>query len=392
MQSTGKINVLAVIRLLFTTSSSFVRNAGFRNSLSATITTRCSTVCLNEAEGCIDGSDQSVNKVECVQVRQVLSPLEVLRKWGCNEDEISKLFIRRPSLQRANAAQLEFQLSLLTPLGITSSDLVKIVNCRPRFFNRRVHLVLDERINYFMEVLGSKEVLRKVIIRNPCLVLYDLDEKIKPAIEFYKGLGFSQQDLVAMFISRPTLIPRTNFSKEKFEYIQKTGVTRDSKMFKYVAANIGVSRMETIKEKVANLEKFGFSEDEVWHLCGKCPILLTVSVEKVQRNMTFVIASMKLPARSVLKHPFLLLFNLETQLKPRVELVKRVFDMGLKPLVEEVKIATALRMSEKRFLKVYVMCHPKGVAAELMEVYEKAKSMKRLAEESKKYVRKGFPF
>ncbi|KFK42302.1 hypothetical protein AALP_AA2G238300 [Arabis alpina] len=108
--------------------------------------------------------------------------------------------------------------------------------------------------------------------------------------------------------------------------------------------------------------------------------------------MTFVIASMKLPAHSVLKYPVLLLLNLETHLRPRVELVKRVFDMGLKPLVEDVNIATALRMSEKRFLKVYVMCHPQDVAAELMEVYEKSKSMKRLAEESKKYVRKGFPF
>lgn len=397
MHSTGKRNVLLAIRLLVT-SSSLVRKTGFRNILSVTMTTNCSTLCLNEAAECIDASEPSVvssrrlNRVgEKEKVRQI-SSLEVLRKWGCNDDEISKLFTRRPTLQRANVVQLEFKLSLLTPLGITSSDLVKIVNCRPRFFSRRIHLVLDERINYFMEFLGSKELVRKVIIRNPSLMLYDLNEKIKPAMEFYKGLGFSQEDLVAMFVSRPTLIPRTSFNKEKFEYIQKTGVTRDSKMFKYVAATIGVSRMETIKEKVANLEKFGFSEEEIWNLCGKCPIILTLSVEKVQRNMTFVIASMKLAANSVLKYPFLLLFNLETRLRPRVDLVKRVFDMGLKPLVEEVNIATVLRMSEKRFLKVYVMCHPQDVAAELMEVYEKVKSKKRLAEESRKYVRKGFPF
>uniref|UniRef100_A0A1J3JD69 Transcription termination factor 3, mitochondrial n=1 Tax=Noccaea caerulescens TaxID=107243 RepID=A0A1J3JD69_NOCCA len=391
MNSTVNRNVLAVIRSLFV-SSSLVRKADFRNSLSATITTRCSTLCLNEAEECIDERVIQKNKVGCVEVRPIVSPLEVLRKWGCNDDEISKLFISRPSLRRANVAQLEYKLNLLTPLGITSSDLVKIVDCRPRFFSRHIHLVLDERINYFIELLGSKEMLGKVMIRNPSLMFYDLNEKIKPAVEFYRGLGISQQDLVAMFIARPTLIPRTNFSKEKFEYIQRTGVSRDSKMFKYVAATIGVSRMETIEEKVANLEKFGLSQEEIWHLCGKCPILLTLSVDKVQRNMTYVMASMKLPAHSVLKHPFLLLVNLETHLRPRVDLVKRVSDMGLKPLVEEVNIATALRMSEKRFLNVYVMCHPEDVAAELMQAYEKAKSMKRLAEESKKYVFKGFPF
>ncbi|KAG7590690.1 Transcription termination factor mitochondrial/chloroplastic [Arabidopsis suecica] len=398
MHSTGKRNFLAVIRLLFT-SSSLIRKAGFRNSLSATYATRCSTLCLNDAEESVVSSTR-VNhrkKVECVgekeKVREIpSSPLQVLRRWGCDDDEISKLFTRRPALQRANVAQLEFKLSLLKPLGITSSDLVKILNCRPRFFSCRIHLVLDERINYFMEILGSKEVLRRVIIRNPSLMLYDLDDKIKPAIEFYKGLGCSQQDLVAMLISRPTLIPRTNFNKEKFEFIQKTGVTRESKMFKYVAAIIGVSRMETIEEKVRNLEKFGFSEEEIWHLCGKCPILLSLSVEKVQRNMTFIIASMKLPAHSVVKHPCLLLLNLESRLKPRADLVKRVLEMRLKPLIKEVNIFTALRMSEKRFLKVYVMCHPQDIAAELMEFYEKSKNMKRLAEKYKKYIRKGFPF
>ncbi|KAL1205649.1 Transcription termination factor MTERF6, chloroplastic/mitochondrial [Cardamine amara subsp. amara] len=357
MHSTGKINVLAFMVLC--TSSRLVRKAGVKNPLAATFTTRCSTLCLNEAEECIDGSELSV-----VSSRRIKSR----KKVDCiGEKE-----------KRANVSQLEFKLSLLKPLGITSSVLVKIVNCRPRFFGCRIHLVLDERINYFMKFLGSKEVLHGVIIRNPSLMLYDLNEKIKPAIEFYKGLGFSQPDLVKMLISRPTLIPRTNFNKDKFDYIQKTGVTRESKMFKYVAAIIrgfedGGNRRESCK-------------------LGKCPILLTLSVEKVQRNMTFVIASMKLAAHSVLKYPFLLLLNLESHLRPRVDLVKTVMEIRLKPRIKDVNIFTALRMTEKRFLKVYVMCHQQDVAAELMEVYEKAKSMKRLAEKSKKYVRKGFPF
>ena len=47
------------------------------------------------------------------------------------------------------------------------------------------------------------------------------------------------------------------------EYIKKTVVSKGSKMYKYVVALIGISRIETTREKVANLEKFGCSEDEV---------------------------------------------------------------------------------------------------------------------------------
>jgi mTERF domain-containing protein len=49
-------------------------------------------------------------------------------------------------------------------------------------------------------------------------------------------------------------------------------------------------------------------------------------------------------------------------------------------------------MTEKRFLKAFVECHPEDVANELMEFYRNAKGVKRLAEASKKKNRNGFPF
>ncbi|XP_010539577.1 PREDICTED: uncharacterized protein LOC104813610 [Tarenaya hassleriana] len=401
MHPKGKI--IAAIRFALS-GSSWARNVTGRNPSFIITPTRYSTICLNEVEGealeCLDNSNASIesfresnsqNEGDQAQVNRI-SSVEVLRRWGCSEDEISKLLSRRPVLQRADAAQLDFKLSILDRLGITSSDLVKIVNCRPRFLSSRINRFFDERIDFLTTFFGSKEELRKAIIRNPSLMTYDLCEKIKPVIELYKGFGLSRGDLIQMLISRPTLIPRTNFNSEKIEYIHKTGVSSESKMFKYVVSLIGVSRMETIQEKVANLEKFGFSEEEVWHMIGKSPLILTLSVEKVQRNMTFIVASMKLPAHSILRHPFLLYCNLESHLRPRVLLSKRIEEMGLQPQIKRQEIFRVLRMREKRFLRVFVNCHPEEVAADLMESFKGYKAMKRLAEESKKSMRKGFPF
>ena len=147
-------------------------------------------------------------------------------------------------------------------------------------------------------------MLRKAVGRNPSLLRYDFHNSIKPVITLYEEMGVSGDDLIAMLISRPTLIPRTSFNEEKVEYIKKTGVSKGSKMYKYVVALIGISRIETIREKVANLEKFGCSEDEVWSLLGRSPLILTLSIDKVQRNMTFVVGTMKLSPKLVLQHPF----------------------------------------------------------------------------------------
>ncbi|MBA0847799.1 hypothetical protein Goshw_023614 [Gossypium schwendimanii] len=235
-------------------------------------------------------------------------------------------------------------------------------------------------------------MLRKALVRNPSLLTYDFHNTMKPVIALYEEIGISGHDLIAMLISRPTLIPRTSFNEEKMEYIKKTGVLQGSKMYKYVVSLIGISRIETIREKVTNLEKFGCSEEEIWSLLGRSPLILTLSVDKVQRNMTFVLGTMKLSPRVVLEHPFLLFSNLEAVLKPRISLARKLKEMELDPQIKGSIMLRALRMTENRFLNVFIKCHPQDVANELLEFYKHAKRLKPLAESSKKILRKGFPF
>ncbi|KAG2679654.1 hypothetical protein I3843_11G060700 [Carya illinoinensis] len=338
-------------------------------------------------------STKSPTQVERVEVEDhPKNSIDVLRKWGCSDRDISKIIVRRPSLRRADIARLQSKLNMLSGLGIGAHDLVKMINCRPRFLSCRINHCFDERLEFFMTLFESREVLAKAIVRNPSLLMYDINNRIKPAIALYQEVGVSRKDLIPMLLSRPTMIPRTSFDEEKMEYIRKTGISKDSKMYKYVVTIIGISRHETIRQKIGNFEKFGFSDDEIFNLFGRSPLMLTLSVDKVQRNMTFVLSTMKLPASVVLQYPFLLYFSLETVLKPRVLLAEKIDDMGLDLQIKGPTMLRALRMTEKRFLKAFVTCHPTDVADELLEFYKCAKGIKRLAEASKKNISVGFPF
>ncbi|KDP25081.1 hypothetical protein JCGZ_22616 [Jatropha curcas] len=346
----------------------------------STTTASYSTIGLNQVENVLEGEERAEESVE------------VLRKWGCSENDLSKILTRRPSLRKSDPTHLQSKLSLLQDLGITSADLVKIINCRPRFLSCRINRFFEERLEYFMTLFGSREVLLKAIIRNPSLLTYDFHNSIKPAIALYEGIGVSKKDLIPMLLSRPTLIPRTTFDDEKMECIQKAGIPKNSKMYKYIVTLVGVSRIETIRKKVANFEKYGLSDEEIWSLFGRSPYLLTLSVDKVQRNMTFIMGTMKLPAKMVIEYPYLLLCNLEIVLKPRWFLAGKLQDLNLCPQIKGPLMLRALRMKERRFLKVFVWCHPKDVAEELMEFYKMTKGVKRLAEASKKSLHQGFPF
>ncbi|CAK9320349.1 unnamed protein product [Citrullus colocynthis] len=317
---------------------------------------------------------------------------EVFRRWGCTDNDIAQIFARGPSLRRSDLNQLQNKLHLLQGLGITSPDLVKIINCRPRFLKCRINNNFHERIEFFLKMFETKEVLVKAIVRNPSLLTYDFHNRVKPVISQYEEMGLTKKDLILMLISRPTLIPRSSFNDEKMEYIQKTGLSQGDRMFKYFVTIIGISRLETIRQKVANLEKFGFTEDETFALLGRSPLILTLSVDKVQRNMTFILCTLKLPAKVILNYPFLLYFNLEAVLKPRVLLSRKMEEMGLHLQIEGHSMLRALRMTEKRFLKKFVYSQPKDVADELMQFYQSAKGIKRLADTSRKKCPWGFPF
>lgn len=317
---------------------------------------------------------------------------DVFREWGCSESDISKIFERRPSLHKTDIQILRSKLEILSHLGIKSTDLVKIVHCRPRFLNCKINVWLNERLEYLEALFGSREVLVKAFVRNPSLLTYDFHNKIKPVIAIYESLGLSKKDLITVLLSRPTLIPRTNLDDEKIDYIRRTGVSKESKMYKHVVSLFAISRLETIREKVMNMEKYGLSEDEFLGLIGRSPLVLTLSIDKVQRNMTFVLGTMKLSAIVVLRNPFLLYFNLETVLKPRFQIACKIEDMGLVPQIKGPVLLRALRMSDKRFISAFITCHPQNVAEELITAYKNAKCVRRLAESSKKNYTKGFPF
>lgn len=317
---------------------------------------------------------------------------DVFREWGCSESDISKIFERRSSLRKADTRILQSKLNMLSRLGIKSTDLVKMVHCRPRLLNCKINVNLNERLEYMEDLFGSKEVLVKAIVRNPSLLTYDFHNKVKPVVALYESLGLTKKDLITVLLSRPTLIPRTNLHEEKIEFIHRTGVSKASKMYKHVVSIVAISRMETIREKVMNMEKYGVSEDDFLGVIGRSPYVLTLSVDKVQRNMTYVLGTMKLSASAVIHYPFLLYFNLETILKPRFQVACKIEDMGLVPQIKGPLLLRAVRMSEKRFIKVFISCHPDNVAEELLMVYKDAKCVRRLAESSKKNFHTGFPF
>ncbi|RWR95119.1 Mitochodrial transcription termination factor-related [Cinnamomum micranthum f. kanehirae] len=281
-------------------------------------------------------------------------PTHLFRIYGCNDADVSKILFLRPDLSRANTKLLQSKIELLQSLGLAGTDLVKTITSHPRFLSCRLSDTLHDRLRFLKSLFGSQELLLKAIIRNPSLLRYDVDKRMKPCVALYDELGISREDLAKVLVLRPMIMARSSLNEEKLEYINRTGLSKDSKMYKYVVSLIAISRLDTIRMKVANFERFGFTVDEVMGLFGRTPHVLTLSVDKVQRNMTYIIGVMKLPASIVLDHPVLLYCNLETVLRPRFMLARKIQEMGLEPQMKGPSLISGMKMGEPRFLRAFV--------------------------------------
>ncbi|KAL0905863.1 hypothetical protein M5K25_024308 [Dendrobium thyrsiflorum] len=89
------------------------------------------------------------------------------------------------------------------------------------------------------------------------------------------------------------------------------------------------------------IQRFGLSKDEVLsYLLARYPSVLTLSIDKVQRNMTYVLGIMKLPVWAVMEEPKLLSFNLDRCLKPQFLILRILQEVGLKPNGKELTMVS----------------------------------------------------
>ncbi|GAA0140277.1 hypothetical protein LIER_01657 [Lithospermum erythrorhizon] len=207
------------------------------------------------ALACFETLSQELSKLDIGNdLNEPKDSTDVLRKWGCSESDIFKIFSGRKSIEAMGVVKLQSKLNTLSDIGINPSELVKIINCRPHFLSNRIKC-LDERLEFFRELFGSREEILKAIVKNPSLLTYDLQGKMRPIVEMYERVGVSKMELSSMLVTRPTVIPRSTLDEKKMSLI-RTGVTQDCKMFKHVTVLFAISRSETIHKKIAYLEKF----------------------------------------------------------------------------------------------------------------------------------------
>uniref|UniRef100_A0ACD5ZT77 Uncharacterized protein n=1 Tax=Avena sativa TaxID=4498 RepID=A0ACD5ZT77_AVESA len=295
-------------------------------------------------------------------------------------------------------------LAFLSGLGLARSDIATLVAVDPRFLCASVERTLAPRVielrdlglsrsqiarlvplalcsfrssslsrnvDFWLSVFGSYDKLLKALKMNSGLLAADLDKVAKPNLALLQQCGLSASLFSEPFISR-VLIRNPQQVQDALVHIDKFGVSQSSRMFLYALVAFTVQSPEKLTEKIQILETLGWSHDDVLLAVKKMPGILTVSEERLQRNMHFLTKVAGLDISYIAQRPVLLKYSLERRLFPRYRLLKLLNVKGLLDLRFDYHAAS---LSEKKFLGKFV--HPyKETLPGLADVYASSCSEK----------------
>ncbi|KAI9075869.1 hypothetical protein K1719_042149 [Acacia pycnantha] len=279
--------------------------------------------------------------------------------------------------------------------------------------SKRVSLETRDKPDLVIEFLKSHgfsqpQILR--LIRNvPELLRFDPEKTFLPKIEFFKSKGISSSHIPRLICNCPNIMRRSltilvdpkNFVVPKIELLREAGVPQ-SNIIKYlhfysrtlvcnpgrlkkaveevkelgfdplkfqflVAVHVCMSLKKSTRDKKADVyKKWGCSDNDIVAAFRKFPVCMTLSEDQIDAKFEFFVNQLGCNPSSIIKYTSVLGYSLKKRIVPRAAVLQVLLSKGL---MKSETFLVNFMLTEKDFLRRFVLCHGQEVANELLELY-----------------------
>ncbi|XP_059279870.1 transcription termination factor MTERF9, chloroplastic-like [Lycium ferocissimum] len=293
--------------------------------------------------------------------------INFLKQTGFSNTQIKILVSKSPDLLFYDVERiLKPKLHCLTELGLSGSDIVKILLRDWTFFSRGLDTHIRPVIKCLRILLGSDENVVKVIKKTSWLISYNGGITIQDCLNLLQSVGCSNDKIKNFVLTRPGILKLgAKKLEETLHRVEKEfGVSPDSAMFLHIVSVLASHSRSNLDKKVEIFKSFGWSDSDVLTMLQKLPYCVGLSDAKVRTALTFLMNELGHESVYIASRPSLLMCSLEKRVRPRYEIWK---------LVNEKKLTkckwgfyTVVSCPESRFLEKYVL----PLKAELPDLYD----------------------
>lgn len=245
-------------------------------------------------------------------------------------------------------------VGVLKGLGFNGGVLTRVLQGFPRIIMMKENEIC-EKIG-FLEGIGlSGYGIEKVFCLFPQVLGFDVENRLKPLLEEFLELGFSESEVREEIVREPRVL-----GMELGEMSRCLGLLRTLKCRVPIKESIfreGEFRAGLkVKLRVDCLCKHGLIRREAFKVLWKEPRLVLYEIEEIEKKIEFLVNRMKYGVGCLIEVPEYLGANFDKKIVPRYNVLEYLRSKGA--LGFEVGLKSLIKPSRLRFYNLYVKPYP----------------------------------
>lgn len=288
---------------------------------------------------------------------------EFLRNW---ELGFSKLGLSRVSpllirsvLEHSRRFQLDVggfsrSVEVLRGLGFSDGTLIRVLEGFPGVTMMSAREI-QRRIEFLMGILIPGDGIEWVIRSFPEVLRFEVEERLKPLLSEFKGLGFSEDLIRREIVREPRIL-----GMEIGELSRCLELLRSLKCREAIKEEIfseGELRAGfEVKLRVDYLCRQGLIRREALEVLWKEPRSIVYKMEDIERKIDFLVNNMRFNIRCLLDAPEYIGVNFDKQIFPRFNVIEYLRSKD--GLGSEVGLRALINPSRLTFYNLYVKQYP----------------------------------
>lgn len=213
-----------------------------------------------------------------------------LKQSGFDNTQVKRLVFVAPKLlfyDVSKALQPKFQC--LMDLGLSRSDLVRVMTRDTTIVERGLVTHLRPTIDLLRKILGSDEDVVKAIKRTSWLLSFGAHHMMKNNVLLLRNSGVSEDRIRKLVIMNPNyLTQKPEWIKDLLNRLEKDfRIPLHSPIFPYGFQALAAQNKSRCEKKIGIFKSFGWSDDNVLMMFRKLPHSIAFSEDRIQKALSF---------------------------------------------------------------------------------------------------------
>ncbi|KAL2932581.1 Transcription termination factor MTERF9 chloroplastic [Bienertia sinuspersici] len=250
--------------------------------------------------------------------------LDYLSTFGLKDSHLVQMYRRHTNAFHINLYSARERLNYLLDVGVKENDIKKILLRQPQILGYTVDNNMKSHVAFLLDLGIPDSKIGQVISAAPSIFSYSLDNSLKPTVRYLiEEVGIKKSELgKVVTLSPQILVQRVDISwNDRYDFLsQELGAPKESvvKMVTKHPQLLHYSIEDGLLPRINFFRSIGMQDSEILKILTSITQVLSLSLEgNLKPKYMYLVNELQNEVQSLTKYPMYLSLSLEQRIRPR---------------------------------------------------------------------------